>query len=228
MKLFIIHGWTYDLKRWTKLCSLLSKSGIDPIQLKVPGLTEPSDKTWTIDEYVEWLHEQLSKETSPVLMGHSNGGRIALAYCQKYPSHFRQLFLIDSAGVPHEGFKQNTKVKILKAGAKTIKVLGAVPGVKKILYRAIGAQDYQNAPPNMKVTMRNMLAADKNLDLGQIKIPAVLIWGKDDTQTPLADGKKMHERIKGSSLHIIKDARHSPFATNPDEVLKIILQEMTL
>src|ERR1043166_499473 len=99
MKIFIIHGWTYNLDRWTEFCQKLGDTGIELVQMHVPGLTEPSDAVWSIDDYVNWLHQKLAKEPKPIVLGHSNGGRIALAYCQKYPDHFKQLFLIDSAGM---------------------------------------------------------------------------------------------------------------------------------
>jgi pimeloyl-ACP methyl ester carboxylesterase len=39
-----------------------------------------------------------------VLLGHSNGGRIALAFAEKYPDKVKQLVLIDSAGIYHNEF----------------------------------------------------------------------------------------------------------------------------
>ena len=52
-KLYIVHGWTYDLSKWTELVGKLSTSGFEAVQLKVPGLTTKSDKVYTIDDYVE-------------------------------------------------------------------------------------------------------------------------------------------------------------------------------
>src|SRR5690349_17232860 len=99
-KVFIVHGWTYSLDKWTEICGLLRNMGIEPIQLRVPGLTEPSDKAWDIDGYVEWLNDKLKDEKNPVVIGHSNGGRISLAFVQKYPNKLGKLILIDSAGIP--------------------------------------------------------------------------------------------------------------------------------
>src|SRR5205085_6528900 len=90
-KVFIIHGWTYSLEKWTELCELLREQGIEPIQLKVPGLAEPSDKVWNIDGYITWLGDQLKGEVKPTIIGHSNGGRIALSYIQKYPGKIGRL-----------------------------------------------------------------------------------------------------------------------------------------
>lgn len=226
VKLFIIHGWTYNLDRWVEFCAMLKSRGIEPVQLRVPGLTMPSSKVWTIDDYVQWLHKELASEIHPVVLGHSNGGRIALAYCQKYPSHFKQLFLIDSAGIPKERVASRLKARGLKTASKVGQVFGLVPGLKKGFYKVIGAQDYFNAPENMKRTMQHMLNADNGIDLSKVKLPTTIIWGSDDKSTPLSDGKKMHRRITGSSLHIIKGARHAPFSTHTKEVVDIIAQDL--
>ena len=221
MRVYIIHGWTYTLDKWQPICKMLEQKGIEPILLKVPGLTTPSEKIWDIDGYVTWLNEQLEGVQSPIVIGHSNGGRIALAYCQKYPSRFKKLILIGAAGVPRSK-RGNAKVKILAATSALGKPLSRVPIFKKILYRIVGASDYNNAPPNMKKTMQNMLAADKAIDLAKVKVPVLLIWGKFDKSKPLADGKIMNRMIGNSSLQIIDGAGHVPHFTHAEEVLRII------
>ncbi len=223
-KVYIIHGWTYNLDKWANFSAALKARGIDPILLKVPGLTEPSDKVWDINGYEDWLNDQIKTETKPIVIGHSNGGRIALSYVQKYPGRISQLILIDSAGIAHNEARSIIKLKILKFLSKVGKVLSLLPPVKKLFYRVIGAQDYYNAPPNMRLTMQNMLRADQQLDLSQIKLPVTIIWGQDDTVTPLSDGQKMQALINGSSLQIIRGGRHAPFNSQPDEVAEIVAE----
>ncbi len=221
-QIFIIHGWTYNLDKWTALGEELKKRGIEPVLLKVPGLTEPSDKIWDIDGYISWLDDKLKDTSHPVVIGHSNGGRIALSYVQKYPDKLGQLILIDSAGVAQNETKAATKLTILKYLAKVGKVFSYIPPLKRVFYKVIGAQDYNNAPPNMKQTMRNMLAADQKIDFSAIKLPVTIIWGRDDSTTPLADGQKIQAGISGSVMHIVDGARHAPFFNHPDEVADII------
>jgi pimeloyl-ACP methyl ester carboxylesterase len=221
-KLFIIHGWTYDLDKWTGVCQVLKEQGFEPVQLKVPGLTTPSDTVWDIDGYVDWLDTELRQEADPIVIGHSNGGRIALSYVQRHPGRLKQLILIDSAGVPHAQVKSRAKLKLLRTMAAIAKPFIRTPALKRFFYKVIRAQDYFNAPPNMKLTMQNMLAADATIDLSAIKVPVTIIWGRDDAITPLADGQRLAAGIKGSKLQIIDEARHSPFANHPDEVAAII------
>jgi len=221
-KIYIVHGWTYSLDFWKPITSYFKEKDIEPIFLKVPGLTEPSDEVWDIDSYVDWLNDKLKNETKPILVGHSNGGRIAMSFVQKYPDKLSKLILIDSAGVAHTEFLPKLKLKILKVISKIGRVFTIIPGVKKLFYKLIGAQDYLNAPPNMKKTMANMLAADKNINPRNISVPTTIIWGKNDLITPLKDGQKLFSLIPESTIHIIDDARHSPFANHPEEVADII------
>ncbi len=57
-KVFIIHGWTYTLSAWDECVKELRARHIEPIQLRVPGLTEESSAVWDLEKYVAWLHEK--------------------------------------------------------------------------------------------------------------------------------------------------------------------------
>lgn len=223
-KLYIIHGWTYNLDKWKDVSLELKLRDIEPVLLKVPGLTEPSDEVWDIEGYIGWLDEQLKGETRPIVAGHSNGGRIAMSYIQKYPDRIKQLILIDSAGVAHNEKRSVVKLKVLKVIAKVGKIFTFIPGVRKVFYKLIGARDYLDAPPNMRKTMQNMLKADQNLKLASIDLPVTIIWGRDDTITPLADGQTINKAVKGSKLVVIDGARHAPMATEPVKVADVIAE----
>lgn len=225
-KVYILHGWTYSLDKWTGFCEQLRAAGYDPVQLRVPGLTAPSKKVWDIDGYVEWLTQALKDEKHPVVIGHSNGGRIALAYAQKYPDHIEQLILIDSAGVVDNDFIRKAKLKTLRGLSKAGKPLAKIPGVKKVAYKLIGAQDYRDALPNMKQTMQHMLDANKHIKLKQINVPSTLIWGRDDSYTPLSDGQTMANELPHATLHIIDGARHAPFFTHTPQTVKLVVEAL--
>lgn len=226
-KLYIVHGWAYDTEKWQQLMEYLPQHNIEPIMLHVPGLTKESKKVWDLDGYVDWLSGELKASHEPVhLLGHSNGGRISIAYASKYPARVKQLFLVDSAGVYHNELPLRVKRKVFKSAASLGKKLTKSPKMKKLLYKAARAHDYEEAPDNMRQTMVNLNEADKSLDIGKVISPTVLIWGKDDSLTPLGDGKKMHQQIKDSKLWEIEGARHAPFATHAKKVGDIIVREM--
>ncbi len=223
-KIFIIHGWGYTLDKWQKIMPLLQQKGLDPVLLKVPGLTLASDQVWDINGYVNWLEAELKGQDRPVVIGHSNGGRIALSYLQTHPQAFKRLVLVDSAGMVNDSILRGVKLKILLILSKIGKPLAHIPIVNKVFYRIIGAQDYKQASPSMRLTMQNMLKADKLIDFAKVQVPVTLIWGSDDTLTPVSDGKKMQALLPASQLHIVPGGRHSPQDTHAAEVARLIEQ----
>lgn len=225
-KLIIIHGWTYTIEPWTRTVDLLKAQGIEVEQLRVPGLTEPSDKVWTIEDYVEWLREKLTGQQDVAVLGHSNGGRIAMNYLTKYPNTFEQLILLNSAGIFYKPEAMSLKRRVARVVAKVGKPLARLPLVRKVFYRIIGS-DYGRAPENMKKTLGNMLESDKHLDLSRVNVGKIdILWGKDDQTTPVGMGRMIHEGLTGSSLREFDDWRHAPYITHPEELAEAILEAL--
>ena len=87
--LYIIHGWTYTVEPWRQTLEILKENGIRVKMLKVPGLTEESDKVFTIEDYTKWADEQIPD--GAIALGHSNGGRILLNLCAEKPEKLKYL-----------------------------------------------------------------------------------------------------------------------------------------
>lgn len=216
--LYIIHGWTYTTDPWTKTLSLLKKQGWRVKILHVPGLTEPSEKVWTIDDYVAWADQNIPD--GAIALGHSNGGRILLNLCAKNPKKLQKLILLDSAGIYEPSKKKAFIQKLAKIGSP----LKKIPLFAKIFHHLTGTQDYGNAPENMKKTLRNMLDSDRKLDLSKITTTTIILWGKRDTITPPRQGTKMHEKLQNSTLKFFENWTHAPYISDPAGLAKEINQ----
>jgi len=141
-KIFILHGWAYSTERWKPFIDELARNDTKTDMLKIPGLTAPLNEVWNIDKYVEWLEKILSKEKEPViLLGHSNGGLISIAYVLKYPENVRQLILIDSTAIYHNDIAIRLKRLLFMAAAKTGKTITKSLLMRKILYKVARAHD---------------------------------------------------------------------------------------
>lgn len=220
-KIYIIHGWAYSIAPWTSTVSLLKSRGFDVVQLRVPGLTTESDQAWTIDQYVAWLHEELGDDEDPIVLGHSNGGRIALHYAAEYPERIKKLILLSAAGVNVSDQKISLKRRVFRAMAKIAAPLKHIPLVRKAVYRVLKS-DYEHAPKHMKQTLANMLASDTDFSLETINTPAVLLWGKADQVTTPAQGKKMAEELPHASIHMFDGWGHAAYRTYPNELARAI------
>lgn len=222
-KIYIVHGWTYKLDKWQNFLQSAKPAGIDPVMLHVPGLTTDDERVFGMDDYVAWLHRALQKEKGErIVLAHSNGGRIALHYLAKYPTGIDKLILIDSAGT-QPSYAQLKKRQIFAQTAQLAKKLKVNAKFLSVAYKFIRATDYINAPANMKITMQNMLDADKDFNdkIATIDTPSLLIWGRDDSLTPLASGETLAGLLE-TELHVIDGARHAPFDTHTDKVINLV------
>lgn len=217
-RLYIIHGWTYTVEPWTQTIELLRKKGIDVHMLQVPGLTSPSAKVWTIEDYVKWADSMIPQ--GAVALGHSNGGRILLNLCSHKPDKLRHLILLDAAGI----YEESTRRDVSRVVSKKLKFLKKIPGVEKVWHKLLGASDYDRAPANMKETLSNMLTSDQYLDFAKIQVPASILWGEQDTVTPVRQAQAMHERLPGSQLKIFPGWNHAPYILHPEELAEAIYQ----
>ncbi len=221
MILYIIHGWTYTVAPWEQTIECLKKYGITVKMLHVPGLTATSTKVWTIDDYVAWANQELPN--GAIALGHSNGGRILLNICLKYPDKLKELILLDSAGI----YEPSRKRDLSRLLSKTFGFMKQVPGVERLWHKLTGSSDYAKAPQNMKLTLANMLDSDKLLDASQVKVKTEIIWGEADDITPVRQAKRLHQQIRGSKLRIFPEWNHAPYIKHPEELAKAIAEVIT-
>ena len=75
------------------------------------------------------------------------------------------------------------------------------------LYRAVASKDYANAGP-LRETLVKLINEDLTPILPRIKSPTLLVWGADDTETPLASAKVMERLIPQARLVVFQHAGH--------------------
>lgn len=222
-KILILHGWTTSTDKWDDFLKQLREEDIKGVVLRIPGLTQKLEAVWNLDDYVSWLKKIVGNE-KVVLLGHSNGGRIALAFANRYSKLVKKLILIDSAGIYHKNLSLQIKRLIFKSIAKIGKKFTSSEKLRSILYKLSRESDYKNANITQKQTMVNLISSDLTPILKQIKPPTLIIWGSKDQTTPLSDGKLMNKLINSSILKIISGASHSPQFTHPKEVAKAVYE----
>ncbi|MBR3320190.1 alpha/beta hydrolase [Candidatus Saccharibacteria bacterium] len=218
--LYIIHGWTYTVEPWDKTIEILKNNSVKVKMLNVPGLTKPSDKVWTIDDYVAWADKNLPE--GAIALGHSNGGRILLNLCVKKPEKLSKLILLDAAGVYEPSKKRDLLKKVAKLGAP----LKKIPYVSKVFHKLTGSMDYERAPENMKKTLANMLDSDKNLVLAKVTTPTAIIWGEDDNVTPPRHAHILKRKLADATLDIHEGWNHAPYISDPKGLAKAIIKEL--
>lgn len=88
---------------------------------------------------------------------------------------------------------------------------------KKIVekYRAkAGSSDYNSSTPMMRGVMSKCVNEDLRHLLPEIKCPVLLIWGDNDTTTPITDARIMEKMIPNAGLVSFPYCGHFSFLEN--------------
>ncbi len=225
--IILLHGWGSNLGLFRSLAKEL-QSNFNIYNLDFPGFGESDapETVWGVEEYTTFIEAYVAHNniSNPIIIGHSFGGRVALVYASR--SATNKLILIDAAGVkPKRPLKYYLKVYSFKLYKKLLPCfVGKQEAAKRIeQYRAkAGSSDYSSA----QGIMRNILVKVVNEDLKhlmpKIEAPALLIWGENDTATPVRDAKIMEKLIKNSGLVVLKNAGHFSFLDKAYDVNLII------
>lgn len=231
LPILILPGWGANSSVYTIISKQLSqKYTVYSLDLPGFGITSEPPISWTIDDYADFvtafINELQLKEL--ILIGHSYGGRIIINLCNRRSNPFtiKEVVLIDSAGIKNpltkEQEKRQKSFKKLKAFYSNSIVSSIFPKALEKLQKKYGSSDYANASPVMKETLVKAVTQDYTDLLPNITQKVFLIWGKEDTATPITDAYKMKELIPDSELEIIENAGHFPFLDQPFAFRKII------
>jgi pimeloyl-ACP methyl ester carboxylesterase len=218
--LILMHGWGCN---HTTVRSIAATAALTHTVYNIdfPGFgssQEPSE-VWGVERYTKIIEELVSKEhlEKPVLVGHSFGGRVAILFASRNP--VEKVILVDAAGIkPKRSLKYYAKVYSFKAGKKFWQlVLGKEKAQKRIdeMRAKRGSSDYAGASPMMRAILSKVVNEDLTDRLPLIKAPSLLIWGENDTATPLADAKKMVKLIPDAGLVSFPGCGHYSFLDNP-------------
>lgn len=223
-----LHGWGSNVANFGETLQKCRSF----VALDLPGFgnSEMPQAPWSLSDYVSFLEKFLDKTDiqNPIIVGHSMGGSIAIKYCAGGGA-VKKIILVGSAGIRKKSMKKFAYYII----AKFFKMFFALlPGIKKFredirrrFYKNIGSDDYLNAG-QLVGTYRKVISEDLQEDLKKINVPSILIWGENDKDTPLKDGRLMHELIKNSELHVVKNAGHYVFLDNRKDFEKIFLSHI--
>jgi len=227
----VLQGWGTTVELYSGLCSHLSKSHrVCILDLPGAGKTDEPLKAMCADDYADFVLAFLGavgiKEAS--LIGHSNGGRIAIKLATRpdIPLIIHKIVLMDSAGIVREKTaKQKRKARVYKLGKaffSSAPVKALFPNALEKLKQKHGSEDYRNATPVMRDTLVRLVNEDLRHLLPEIKKPTLLIWGENDTATPLSDGQLMEKMIPDSGLITVKGTGHYVYLEQPDFIYRVL------
>ena len=200
-----LHGWGASHKS-LYFCNDNLKGSSLFVDFPPFGKSDKDIRGWTIFSYatmVVSLCEKLNIHKIN-LIGHSFGGRVAILISVFCPSKVNKLVLVDSAGVkPKRGISYHYKVWKYRMRKRL-----------KLDISNMGSCDYLALNSNMKKTFKNIVNTHLNEFLRDVKVPTLIIFGRDDRTTPLYMARYLHKKIKKSELVLIDKAGHFCFDDN--------------
>lgn len=216
----IMHGWGCSHKTMTSIESMLAdKLHIYNIDLPGHGESDEPNFEWGVDEYttiIEQFIENLHIK-SPIIIGHSFGGRIGILLASRRDD-IRKMVLIDAAGIkPSRTWRYYFKVYSYKFVKKVFPYLIGPKRASVIVNkyrRKTGSSDYNEATPVMRGVMSKCVNEDLKYAMPNIKCPTLLIWGDNDTTTPISDARIMEKMIPNAGLVSLHQCGHFSFLEN--------------
>lgn len=224
-----LHGWADSGQTFNALARQLvaSNKELRFVLLDLPGFgnTQAPEGTWGLFDYAEFVGNFLHKinvHELEGLIGHSNGGAIAITALSHDVFEAQWLVLIGSAGVRQKSAKKTT-LRLLSKPAKL--ALKAAPqstqrNLRQKAYSAIGS-DYLIAE-HMQETFKKVVSQDVSNDASKIELPVCIIYGEQDDAAPPLYGRIFHEKMPHSTLEIIAGAGHFVHQDDVQIVSKLI------
>lgn len=234
--LLILHGWGSNsavmLPVAQKLRDIRTSYLID-----FPGFgdsPEP-DKPWSVDNYTQLTDEFISKmipDNKTDILVHSYGARVLLKLLsdKNSASKIGKVIITGGAGLkpkrkPKYYFKKYT-AKLLKLPffvlPKSVREKGLQRLRQTSLWQKLGSSDYQKLSGIMRETFVKSVTDFLDPLLPKIDHEVLLIWGENDTSTPIEQGKRMEKGLKNGVLIEIKNAGHYAFLDKPNQFEAIV------
>lgn len=189
MDVVFLHGFSENAHVWDSFLPLLNQNH-SYYTLDFSKLTFCQ----TIEEYADWVHAEIEQLglTHFVLIGHSMGGYISLAYAEKYPEYLAGLGLFHSTALADTDEKKVSRDKtvafIQKYGAAEF-ITDFLPKMYSDSFRkrnnvliAKALEDNLQIPAAALVSATLAMKArkDRTTVLQKLRLPVLMIIGKED------------------------------------------------
>lgn len=226
-KILLIHGWAVNHHSLDIIFNELTPN-FDVLSVDLPGFggSQTPEIVWGLEEYSAFLKDFLNKlkiKSVYAVIGHSNGGAIAIKAVSASYISADKLVVLSSAGIRGEDKTKLLTIKLITKAGKIISTplpKSTKKRLRKKLYNTIQS-DYLTAD-NMTESFKKIVSQDIRHDAESLDLPVLLIYGSDDDQTPAMYGRMFHQLIKNSTLEIVGTAGHFVYQDKPQVVVKLL------
>lgn len=239
----LVHGLGKAAARdWEHVIPVLAKRyAVYAVDLPGFGFSDKGNHHYSPDNMARALEAALAPLVGRpfVLIGHSMGGAVAVAYAATYPQRVDRLVLVDVAGVLHRSVYAEflaraaaqrmvgldspwyeSMVRAIQARAEVVPLRGDL-----VLERAGVRQRVLRGDPNA-IAAFALVEHDFSADLREISAPTLVIWGGNDLIAPLRTGQALAASIPLARLVVLEGLGHAPQVEAPGRFNPVLLDEL--
>ncbi len=218
-----LHGFAEDGSIWDHQAHHLKKK----FRLIIPDLPGSGQSAFnpqlsTIEDHADCIKAIADAENAGgcILIGHSLGGYISLAFAEKYPDYLKGLGLFHSTAFPDTPEKKEARKKSIEF----IRQHGAYPFIRQSIPNLFSEnfkkqqpqivelliQRYANFNPGSLVSYYEAMIKrpDRRQVLKDAGYPILFIIGEQDKAVPLSDSLKQCYLPQLSYIHILENTAH--------------------
>ncbi|HEY2134558.1 MAG TPA: alpha/beta fold hydrolase [Xanthobacteraceae bacterium] len=238
-RLVLIHSLGMDRLFWERVTPLLADSAATlTYDCRGHGASDKPKGPYRVEQFADDLAELMDQVgwQSAIVAGASMGGCITLAFAAHYPARATALGLIDTTAWYNAADKwEDRATAATGAGLKTMIEFQVTRWftdgfraqnpdlVKRNVDRFLA-----NDPEAFAQTCRMLGACNLEADLPRMKMPAAIVVGDEDYATPVAMAETLCRGIAGSTLTILKGARHLTPLEAPQDVAAVLQRLLQL
>jgi pimeloyl-ACP methyl ester carboxylesterase len=219
--LLLVHGFPLSRGAWSKqVAAFKTEYRVVAPDLRGFGETAGTPGVVPMGRFAEDLHAlAVHLATGPViLVGHSMGGFVALAFAKAYPGIVRALALVSTKAGPDSPEAADAR----RALAERVRREGAVVVINAMAPKMLSDANRDRAmaaatrglmaPLDPEAAIGALLGMAERPDdrpwLAKLRLPVLVIAGLDDALIPPSESLAMAKAIPGAQLRLIPGAGH--------------------
>ena len=230
--ILLLHGWGSSAANMSAISEALSDSyRVYNLDLPGHGLSPAPPDGLGVPEHAALVADLIRDRIGPpvTIVGHSNGGRIAL-YMASEPAMkalIKRLVLISPSGVtpqrPPSYYIKKYTARALKAPFEflppKLREFGLDWLRHSLVWRLLGSTDYRALEGSMRGTFVKTVTHHLDDRLREIEVPTLLIWGDRDTAISRYQMQVLEKNIRDAGVVVLEGAGHYSYLDDFDRFI---------
>jgi pimeloyl-ACP methyl ester carboxylesterase len=211
VELIWAHGWGGTHAALLPLAQAMRRSARSTL-IDFPGFgaSPLPPAPWSTADYADAMAEWLGSlpPARRIWVAHSFGCRVGLQLAARHPETLAGLFLIAAAGLPrHRTAWAWTRVAARRLGFRLARQFTREGPARDRLRALFGSADYR-AAGTLRPILVQAVAEDLAAVARTVRVPAVLVYGDRDLDTPADIGVRLNNLIPQSRLYVLRRFDH--------------------